>query len=152
MILLAMMQGEKPRYEIRFTNNWSSDGGLNDPDITILEYRMLQGHFSRITVHGEAQGTDPDKISTVVRLVAKTPGDTEPRMRYGYQYGYHATAIALTGLNSIVMQGLVPSGDASGDTSIRDAVHLCPLHSTHDDAIGIWALDRAKRRWQLVGR
>eukprot|EP00971_Amphidinium_carterae_P195738 3884305-Amphidinium_carterae.3 len=41
-------QGDKPRYEVRFTNNYQSHVGLKDLDITIIAYRMLQGHFSRI--------------------------------------------------------------------------------------------------------
>eukprot|EP00971_Amphidinium_carterae_P281680 5591911-Amphidinium_carterae.8 len=87
-----------------------------------MAYRMLQGHLSRIGWDGQAEGTDPDEISTEIKLVAETPGDTEPKMRYGY----HALAITLTDLNIIMLQGLVPGGNAAGDTSVRDAVHLCP--------------------------
>eukprot|EP00971_Amphidinium_carterae_P243129 4828151-Amphidinium_carterae.1 len=67
------MQGKKPRYEIRITNNYQTDGGLRDLDITIISYRMLQGRFSRIGWDGQAEGSDPDKISTVMKLVAEMP-------------------------------------------------------------------------------
>eukprot|EP00971_Amphidinium_carterae_P187472 3720766-Amphidinium_carterae.1 len=60
------------------------------------------------------------------------------------RYGYHATAISERDLYSIIKDGLVPGGGASGgransDAVRRDAVHLCPLHLSHDDAVGIWA-------------
>eukprot|EP00971_Amphidinium_carterae_P142127 2815088-Amphidinium_carterae.1 len=67
------MQGKKPRYEIRITNNYQTDRGLRDLDITIISYRMLQGHFSRIGWDGQAEGSDPDEISTVMKLVAEMP-------------------------------------------------------------------------------
>eukprot|EP00971_Amphidinium_carterae_P009030 178359-Amphidinium_carterae.1 len=47
-MLLAMMQGEKPRYEIKFTNNGEAGDSDRELDIKIIAYRMLQGHFSRI--------------------------------------------------------------------------------------------------------
>eukprot|EP00971_Amphidinium_carterae_P326288 6456976-Amphidinium_carterae.1 len=62
-VLLAMMQGEKPRYEIRIINNPSGVDQHDDLDVKILKYRMLQGHFSRIQANGEAIGTVPKAIS-----------------------------------------------------------------------------------------
>eukprot|EP00971_Amphidinium_carterae_P124203 2460520-Amphidinium_carterae.1 len=40
--------------------------------------------------------------------------------------------------------GLVPSVNAEG-RSTGGAVHMCSLHPTHNDAVGIWKLDRAPR-------
>eukprot|EP00971_Amphidinium_carterae_P206638 4100077-Amphidinium_carterae.2 len=74
-VLLAMMQGEKPRFESRIMNNPSGEDMLDDLDIKILSYRVLQGHFSRMQDGREAVGADPSKVSNLIKLVAETPGD-----------------------------------------------------------------------------
>eukprot|EP00971_Amphidinium_carterae_P142862 2830292-Amphidinium_carterae.3 len=124
-VLLAMMQGEKPRYEIRIINNPSGEDMMDDLDIKILAYRILQGHFSL--------GSDPEKVSTLVKLVAEAPGDTQTRMRYGY----HATSLSLRAFDNVQREGLIPGGHSKEGNSIRDLVHMCPLHQTHADAVGI---------------
>eukprot|EP00971_Amphidinium_carterae_P248957 4941846-Amphidinium_carterae.1 len=67
------------------------------------------------------------------------------------RYGYHATAISERNLYSIIKDGLVPGGGSAGGRAVRDAVHLCPLHLSHEDAVGIWAVDKAdkadKKSW-----
>eukprot|EP00971_Amphidinium_carterae_P046048 906019-Amphidinium_carterae.2 len=55
-VLLAMMQGEKPRFEIRLINNPLGEDLLDDLDIKILAYRVLQGHFSRMQDGREVVG------------------------------------------------------------------------------------------------
>eukprot|EP00971_Amphidinium_carterae_P225104 4465317-Amphidinium_carterae.2 len=137
-VLLAMMQGEKPRYEIRIINNPSGSDHNDDLDIKILKYRMLQGHFSRMQDNKEATGTDPKAVSTLLKVEAELPGDTGPKMRYGY----HASALSVNAYESIVAKGIVPGGQADRDWVIRDSVHLCPLHPTHNDAVGIWGFNR----------
>eukprot|EP00971_Amphidinium_carterae_P124931 2474965-Amphidinium_carterae.1 len=137
-VLLAMMQGEKPRYEIRIINNLSGGDIYDDLDIKILKYRMLQGHFSRMRDGREAEGTDPKLVSTLYKVVFEEPDGGGPRMRYGY----HASSLSLRAFESVVEKGLVPGGQSEGDWAIRDSVHLCPLYPTHNDAVGIWGLDR----------
>eukprot|EP00971_Amphidinium_carterae_P125369 2483491-Amphidinium_carterae.1 len=58
------------------------------------------------------------------------------------RYGYHATSLPLKALASIVEKGIVPGGQSDGDWAVRDSVHMCPLHPTHNDAMGIWGLNR----------
>eukprot|EP00971_Amphidinium_carterae_P109154 2161479-Amphidinium_carterae.3 len=137
-VLLAMMQGEKPRYESRIINNPSGTDQMEDLDVKILKYRVLQGHFSRMQEGREAVGSDPGSVSTLIKLVADTPGDARPKMRYGY----HASALSLRAFDNIVQKGLVPGGHSDGDYAIRDSVHLCPLRPTHNDAVGIWGLNK----------
>eukprot|EP00971_Amphidinium_carterae_P299942 5958751-Amphidinium_carterae.1 len=147
-VLLAMMQGEKPRYEIRIINNPTGENQNDDLDIKILRYRMLQGHFSRLQSEGEAIGTIPKAISTLIKISAEEPGDTETKMRYGY----HASSLPLSMLESIMEKGIVPGGQKEGDWAVRDSVHMCPLHPTHNDAVGIWSLNRpAKERNRYDG-
>eukprot|EP00971_Amphidinium_carterae_P181291 3596510-Amphidinium_carterae.1 len=40
-VLLAMMQGEKPRYEIRIIYNPSGSDQYDDLDVKLLKYKML---------------------------------------------------------------------------------------------------------------
>eukprot|EP00971_Amphidinium_carterae_P176542 3500173-Amphidinium_carterae.1 len=137
-ILLAMMQGEKPRYEIRIINNPTGVDQYDDLDIKILKYRMLQGHFSRMQAEGEAIGTIPKAISTLIKISAGEPGDKVVKMRYGY----HATSLPIYALDNIVQKGIVPGGQNEGGWAVRDSVHMCPVHPTHNDAVGIWSLNR----------
>eukprot|EP00971_Amphidinium_carterae_P014582 287904-Amphidinium_carterae.1 len=58
------------------------------------------------------------------------------------RYGYHASSLSLNALDNIMQKGLVPGGQNDGDWAVRDSVHLCPLHPTHNDAVGIWSLNR----------
>eukprot|EP00971_Amphidinium_carterae_P008156 161211-Amphidinium_carterae.1 len=58
------------------------------------------------------------------------------------RYGYHASSLSLKALENIVEKGIVPGGHSEGDWAVRDSVHLCPLHPTHSDAMGIWGLNR----------
>eukprot|EP00971_Amphidinium_carterae_P286276 5684211-Amphidinium_carterae.1 len=147
-LLLAMIQGEKPRYEIRIINNPTGESQYDDLDIKILKYRMLQGHFSRMQRDGEAIGTLPKAISRLIRITAEEPGDTVVKMRYGY----HATSLPLSALDNLTEKGIVPGGSNEGDWVVRDSVHMCPLHPTHNDAIGIWSLCRpAKERQKYDG-
>eukprot|EP00971_Amphidinium_carterae_P219454 4356829-Amphidinium_carterae.1 len=99
---------------------------------------MLQGHFSRLQTDGEAIGTNPKAISTLLKISAEEPGDAGPKMRYGY----HASALSLRAFESVVEKGLIPGGQNDGDWVVRDSVHMCPLHPTHNDAIGIWGFNR----------
>eukprot|EP00971_Amphidinium_carterae_P106585 2111379-Amphidinium_carterae.1 len=112
-----MMQGEKPRYEIRIINNPSGSDQYDDLDVKILKYRMLQGHFSRMQNDREAIGTDPKAVSTLLKIAAETPGDAGPKMRFGN----HASALSLKAFESIVEKGLVPGGQSEGDWVIRDS-------------------------------
>eukprot|EP00971_Amphidinium_carterae_P352618 6492677-Amphidinium_carterae.1 len=133
-----MMQGEKPRYEIRIINNPTGENQYDDLDIKILKYRMLQGHFSRKQNEGEAVGTIPGAISTLIKISAEEPGDTEVKMRYGY----HATSLPMKALDNVVQKGIVPGERNQNDWAVRDSVHMCPLHPIHNDAMGIWGLNR----------
>eukprot|EP00971_Amphidinium_carterae_P198200 3933632-Amphidinium_carterae.1 len=63
---------------------------------------MLQGHFSRLQTEAEAIGTIPKAISTLIKISALEPGDTEVKMRYGY----HASSLSLKALDNIVEKGI----------------------------------------------
>eukprot|EP00971_Amphidinium_carterae_P247750 4919489-Amphidinium_carterae.2 len=96
-------------------------------------YLTLEFHVSK-----KAVGSDQGSVSTLIKFVAEMPGYIQPRMRYGY----HASALSLRAFENITKEGLAPGGHSEGDCSIRDSVHLCPLHPTHSDAVGIWGLNR----------
>eukprot|EP00971_Amphidinium_carterae_P243873 4843030-Amphidinium_carterae.1 len=72
---------------------------------------MLQGHFSRLQREGEAIGTIPKAISTLIKISAEEPGDTQVKMGYGY----HASSLPSKELDSIVEKGIVPGGQSDGD-------------------------------------
>eukprot|EP00971_Amphidinium_carterae_P133906 2653167-Amphidinium_carterae.1 len=78
---------------------------------------MLQGRFSRLQTEGEAIGTIPRAISTLIKISAEEPGDTEIKMRYGY----HASSLSLNALENIVEKGIVPGGHSEGDWAVRDS-------------------------------
>eukprot|EP00971_Amphidinium_carterae_P155976 3092283-Amphidinium_carterae.1 len=78
---------------------------------------MLQGHFSRLQAEGEAIGTIPKAISTLIKISAEEPGDTAVKM----WYGYHASPLSLKAFENIVQKGIVPGGHSEGDWAVRDS-------------------------------
>eukprot|EP00971_Amphidinium_carterae_P124204 2460520-Amphidinium_carterae.2 len=70
-----MMQGNKPRFEIKIANNPANENPMDDMDVRLLAYKTLQGHFSKVLRPGEcATRSNPDKISTVIKIKPEVPG------------------------------------------------------------------------------